>query len=143
MAVTDKAFYKQLGQRIAERRKALGMNQTQLADLFGISQQTMAKHENGTLRVAISMLPTLSEALGMSIKELIGVSAKKIAKPAAKKRGPTPRIQQQLEAVSALPRQATHGQPGTRLNAGAGQPLTRQRPAHSWALGMLCGEITG
>lgn len=104
MAVTDKAFYKQLGQRIVERRKALGMNQTQLADLFGISQQTMAKHENGTLRVAISMLPTLSEALGMSIEELIGVSAKKIAKPAAKKRGPTPRIQQQLEAVSALPR---------------------------------------
>jgi len=104
VAVTDKAFYLQLGQRIALRRKALGMNQTQLADLLGVAQQTMAHYEGGVARVAIAMLPTLSEALGMSIEELIGISTKKAAKPATKKRGPTPRIQEQLDAVSALPR---------------------------------------
>jgi hypothetical protein len=40
----------------------------------------------------------------MSLEELLGIAPKKAAKPAAKKRGPTPRIQQQLEAVGALPR---------------------------------------
>jgi len=104
VAVTDKAFYKQLGQRIAERRKALGMNQTQLADLLGVAQQTMAHYEGGVARVAVAMLPILSDALGLSLEELIGVQPKKAARPAAKKRGPAPRIQQQLEAVAALPR---------------------------------------
>jgi transcriptional regulator with XRE-family HTH domain len=104
VAATDKAYYQQLGRRIAERRKALGMNQTQLADLLGVAQQTMAHYEGGVARVAVAMLPTLCEALGLSLEELLGVEAKKAAKPAPKKRGPTPRIQQQIEAVRALPR---------------------------------------
>lgn len=104
VAATDKSFYRQLGQRIAERRRALDMNQTQLADLLGIAQQTMAHYENGKLRVAVAMLPTIAEALDVSIEMLIGVDTKKPTKPAASKRGPTPKIQQQLEALSALPR---------------------------------------
>lgn len=102
VAVSDRAFYQQLGLRIATRRKALGMNQTQLAELFGLTQQTMAKYESGQLRVDVAMLAQLSDTLGLSIEELIG--RKKSTKPTAQKRGPTPRIQQQLEAVSALPR---------------------------------------
>ena len=104
VAATDKAFYQQLGQRIAERRKALGMNQTQLADRLGISQQTMANYEIGKLRVAIAMLPVLSDALGLPVEAIIGIGGKKLPKPGPSKRGPTPQIQRQLEAVSALPR---------------------------------------
>lgn len=104
VAVSDRAFYQQLGLRIANGRKALGMNQTQLADLFGITQQTMAKYESGQLRVDVAMLPQLSDTLGLSIEELIGRERKKNAARPTVKRGPTPRIQQQLEAVSALPR---------------------------------------
>lgn len=104
VAATDKTFYRQLGQRIAEQRKALGMNQTQLADLLGIAQQTMAHYENGKLRVAVAMLPTIADTLGLSIETLIGIDTKKPARTTASKRGPTPKIQQQLEAVSALPR---------------------------------------
>jgi transcriptional regulator with XRE-family HTH domain len=104
VAATDKTFYRQLGQRIAERRRALGMNQTQLADQLGIAQQTMAHYENGKLRVAVAMLPTISQALDLSIETLIGLDTRKPAKTAANKRGPTPLIQRQLEAVSALPR---------------------------------------
>lgn len=104
MAVSDRAFYQQLGLRIANGRKALGMNQTQLADVFGITQQTMAKYESGQLRVDVAMLPQLSDTLGLSIEELIGRDSKKNTARSALKRGPTPRIQQQLEAVSTLPR---------------------------------------
>jgi transcriptional regulator with XRE-family HTH domain len=104
VAVTDKDFYKRLGQRIAERRKALGMNQTQLADVLGVAQQTMAHYEGGVARVAVAMLPMLADTLNLSIDQLIGTASKKATKPKSSKRGPTPRIQQQLEALSTLPR---------------------------------------
>lgn len=104
MAVTDKTYYVKLGRRIGERRKALAMNQTQLAELLGISQQTMANYEAGIVRVAIAMLPTLAHTLGLTIEELIGADNKKAAKPKPTKRGPAPKIQQQLERLSTLPK---------------------------------------
>ena len=97
-ATVDKAYYRQLGQRIAERRKALGMTQVQLAEHLGVAQQTMAHYEGGTLRIAVALLLPLSSLLGMSLEELVGTSAK------PGKRGPAPRLQQQLEQVSRLPR---------------------------------------
>ncbi len=97
-ATVDKAYYRQLGQRIAERRKAQGMTQTQLAEHLGIAQQTMAHYEGGTLRIAVALLSPLSTVLGMSLEELVGVPAK------PGKRGPAPKLQQQLEQVSRLPR---------------------------------------
>lgn len=36
MAVTDKAFYAQLGQRITDARKAQGMTQVQLAEMIAL-----------------------------------------------------------------------------------------------------------
>jgi hypothetical protein len=45
------------------------------------------------------MLPRLARALGVSIEVLIGEDQR----PAAK-RGPTPKLQQQLERLSALPK---------------------------------------
>lgn len=97
-ATIDKAYYRQLGQRIAERRKALGMTQVQLAEQLGIAQQTMAHYEGGTLRIAVALLPLLSTILGLSLEELVGIRAK------PGKRGPAPKLQRQLEQVSRLPR---------------------------------------
>jgi len=97
-ATVDKAYYRQLGQRIAERRKALGLTQTQLAEQLGIAQQTMAHYEGGTLRIAVALLSPLSTTLGMSLEELVGVPTK------PGKRGPAPKLQQQLERVAALPK---------------------------------------
>jgi len=99
MAAKEKAFYAQLGRRIAERRKVQGITQVELAKLLGIAQQTMAHYEGGVSRVAVSHLPTLANALGVSIEELLGENAKR-----SSKRGPAPKIQQQLERVSALPK---------------------------------------
>ncbi|MGH8323787.1 MAG: transcriptional regulator, partial [Steroidobacteraceae bacterium] len=49
-------------------------------------------------RVPVSNLPKIAKLLGVSIEELIGEEAK------PGKRGPAPKIQQQMERVSALPK---------------------------------------
>jgi transcriptional regulator with XRE-family HTH domain len=98
VAVTDKAFYVQLGQRITEARKAQGLTQTQVAEAVGIAQQTLAHYEGGKLRVAVALLAPLAQALGVSVEELVGAPTKR-----AGKRGPTPKLQQQIERLSDLP----------------------------------------
>ncbi len=102
IAVTpaDKAFYQALGQRIAERRKAQDLTQQQLAERLGVSQQTLAHYEVGRLRIAVAMLSTLAKELDVAVEDLLGEPTK----PSKHKRGPTPRLQQQLEQISQLPR---------------------------------------
>ncbi len=76
------------------------MTQTQLADALGIAQQTMAHYEGGKLRIPVALLSTMATLLAVSIEAIIGEPAK-----AAKgKRGPTPRLQRQMELISQLPR---------------------------------------
>lgn len=98
VVITDKKFYAALGLRLAERRKALGLTQQQLADSIGIAQQTLAHYEVGRLRVAAALLPAFSKALGLSLDELFGEAAK------AGKRGPAPKLQEQIERIGSLPR---------------------------------------
>ena len=100
--ITDKTYYRELGRRIAERRKAVGMTQVELAKVLGIAQQTMAHYEGGTLRVAVALLPPLASTLDLTLEELVGSEAKS-AKTKGK-RGPAPKIQQQLEQIEALPK---------------------------------------
>jgi len=95
----DRAFFVQLGSRIAELRKNASITQVQLAELLDISQQTMNAYEMGHRRVPVSALPHLARALGVSVEELLGDDA-----AAARKRGPAPRLQQQIERIQQLPR---------------------------------------
>ena len=99
MSSKDKPFFKSLGARIAQLRKEQGLTQAELAQRLGIAQQTLAHYEVGRLRVAASMLPKLGEILGATVEELIGQAPAR----AGAKRGPVPRLQQQLERLSALP----------------------------------------
>jgi len=99
MTSDEAAFFRQLGGRIAERRKAQHLTQAQLGELVGVTQQQIASFEIGRRRIPVSTLPLLAKALDTSIEELIGGDAKRNAK-----RGPAPKIQQQLERVSQLPR---------------------------------------
>jgi transcriptional regulator with XRE-family HTH domain len=100
--VTDKTYYRALGRRIAERRKALGITQVELAKVLGIAQQTMAHYEGGTLRVAVALLPPLARTLGLSFEDLVGSEA--TSAKTKGKRGPPPKIQQQLQQIEALPK---------------------------------------
>jgi transcriptional regulator with XRE-family HTH domain len=101
MAPDDKLFYQKLGQRIAQFRKAQGLTQQQLAEVLGISQQTMAHYEVGRLRIAVAMLPPLTKALGITIEELLEEEKPKATKG---KRGPTSVLERQIEQISHLPR---------------------------------------
>ncbi|MGH8702666.1 MAG: helix-turn-helix domain-containing protein [Burkholderiales bacterium] len=98
MTHDEKKFFRDLGARIAQLRRDQNLTQQQLAELTGMSQQSVASWEVGRLRIAVSMLPHLAKVLGVSIEALIG----KEEQPA--KRGPTPKLQQQMERISQLPR---------------------------------------
>jgi transcriptional regulator with XRE-family HTH domain len=100
MAASDRAFYERLGQRLAERRKARGITQVQLAERLGVAQQTLAHYEGGTVRIAIATLADAAQALDTTVETLLGSAAAK----AGGKRGPAPKIQQQLEKIEALPK---------------------------------------
>ncbi len=99
MTQDEKVFFKQLGTRIAALRKDQGMTQVQLAELLGLTQQMVASYEVGRRRVPVSLLAQIAETLTVSLEELIG---KKDAQPA--KRGPAPKLQQQIERIQRLPR---------------------------------------
>jgi transcriptional regulator with XRE-family HTH domain len=99
MAANDKAFFVELGKRIAQARKDHGMTQQQLAEELGIAQQTLAHYEGARLRVPASLLPQLAAILGVPVEALIGQPVKRAAK-----RGPAPKLQQHMERISQLPK---------------------------------------
>jgi len=98
MTHDDKAFFKQLGARIASLRNEHGLTQTQLAETLDLTQQMVASYEVGRRRVPVSLLPAIAAALAVSLEELIG------KKEAPAKRGPAPKLQQQIERIQKLPR---------------------------------------
>lgn len=100
MTPTDKQFYQTLGQRIACYRKAHGLTQRQLAEILGISQQTLAHYEVGRLRVAVVMLPQLAQAMKISVETLLQTETS----TAKTQRGPAFKLQQQIEQIQQLPR---------------------------------------
>jgi len=94
----DWEFFKELGQRVAQLRKEQGLTQIQLAELLNISQQLVASYEAGRRRIPVSMLPALAQALAVTVEDLLGKNHTVV------KRGPTPKLQRQLEQISRLPR---------------------------------------
>jgi len=94
----DAKFFRDLGVRLTQLRKAQGLTQIQFAKLLQVSQQQIASYEVGRRRIPISMLPTLAKILGTSFENLLGIAN------GVTKRGPTPLLQQQLEQLSHLPR---------------------------------------
>ena len=97
MTHDERAFFKAFGTRIAVLRKESGITQVQLAEAMDVSQQTVASWEVGRRGVPVSNLPLLARTLGVSVEALIGEKA------APAKRGPTPKLQQQVERLSRLP----------------------------------------
>ncbi|WP_194975298.1 helix-turn-helix domain-containing protein [Aquiflexum lacus] len=57
-----------LGETIKRRRKELGITQPHLAELAGISTNTLYKLERGQSNPSLEVLNKLFEVLGMEIK---------------------------------------------------------------------------
>lgn len=102
MAITteEREFFVTLGERIAQLRKARSMTQTQLAAALGVAQQTLQAYEAGSRRIPVSALPTVARTLAVSLEVLFGEDQH----AARARRGPVPKWQQQIEAVSKLPK---------------------------------------
>ena len=62
---------KQTGSIIAQKRKELGLKQTQLAEILNVSNRTVSKWENGDGFPDITLLPEISNTLGISIDFLL------------------------------------------------------------------------
>ena len=60
------------GQRFSRLRKQRGLTQEELGEKFGISGQAVSKWENDASMPDISILPDLSDVLGVSLNELLG-----------------------------------------------------------------------
>lgn len=99
MAAKDKAFYEQLGRRIAEARKTANITQVELAATLGIAQQTLAHYEGGVSRIPVALLSAVASAVSAPIEDLLGLDEKR-----SSKRGPAPKLQQQLERITQLPK---------------------------------------
>lgn len=94
----ERAFFKRLGARVAELRKVRDITQVQVAKHLGVSQQTANAYETGYRRIPVSALSPLARYLGVSLDELVGETAQ------SPKRGPTPKLQRQIEQIQKLPR---------------------------------------
>lgn len=94
----ERAFFARLGARIAQLRKEQGITQVQLAGQLGVSQQTITAYEVGRRRIQVSALPVIAQALGVTVEALVAET------PKPGKRGPAPKLQQQLERLQTLPK---------------------------------------
>lgn len=63
-----------VGQRIRARRNELGISQTTLADVIGVTFQQVQKYEKGVNRVGASRLHEIAAALETTLTALLGES---------------------------------------------------------------------
>lgn len=99
ISIEERAFFLDLGARVAQLRKLRGITQVQLAEQLGVSQQTLQAYEVARRRVPVSSLRTLARTLSASLEELLGEEPS-----TTRKRGPAPRLQAHMERISQLPK---------------------------------------
>ncbi|GAB7541664.1 helix-turn-helix domain-containing protein [Cupriavidus sp. 8B] len=99
ISTEERDFFVALGERITTFRKARGITQVQLAEVLGVSQQTIQAYEVGRRRIQVSALPVVARTLSVSLEELFGEG-----NSAQRKRGPVPKWQQHIESISQLPK---------------------------------------
>ncbi len=57
-----------IGSQLKERRKTLGITQSDLAEMAGVSKNTLYKIETGQTNPTLKMLGKIAEILGMELK---------------------------------------------------------------------------
>ena len=104
MSPDEHAYFQTVGARIAQARKDADLTQVQLAERLGIPQPQLASYEVGRRRVPVSMLPRLARVLDAPIEELIREEEAPAPDQGRTRRGPASRLEQQLDAISLLPK---------------------------------------
>lgn len=62
---------KKIGQFIAQLRREKGLTQEALGERLGVTNKTVSRWENGNYMPDVSLLPALSEELGVGVNELL------------------------------------------------------------------------
>ena len=92
---------KKTGALIAERRKALGLTQKELAGRLLISDKAVSKWETGAGYPEVTMLPLLAETLGITVDELLAGEVRADA-PEPEQAAPQPSDIQRAYAAEKL-----------------------------------------
>ncbi|MFQ6841121.1 MAG: helix-turn-helix domain-containing protein [Agathobaculum sp.] len=92
---------KKTGALIAERRKALGLTQKELAGRLIVSDKAVSKWETGAGYPEVTMLPLLAETLGITVDELLAGEVRADA-PAPEQAAPQPSDVQRAYAAEKL-----------------------------------------
>ena len=92
---------KKNGALIAERRKALGLTQKELAGRLIVSDKAVSKWETGAGYPEVTMLPLLAETLGITVDELLAGEVRADA-PAPEQAAPQPSDVQRAYAAEKL-----------------------------------------
>jgi transcriptional regulator with XRE-family HTH domain len=79
-----------LSKILVERRQALALTQTALADLVGVSQQALGKWEAGTSTPRPSYVPRLAEVLGVAAEIIVAAKMAQAQKTLLKNEGIAP-----------------------------------------------------
>lgn len=64
--------YTDVGDRIRDARKRLGLNQEELAELARLNRVTIAKYESGKVEPGAQALSRIADALEVTVDELLG-----------------------------------------------------------------------
>ncbi|HLS69394.1 MAG TPA: helix-turn-helix transcriptional regulator [Kiloniellales bacterium] len=91
-----------IGRRIRERRIALGMSQSALAERLGITFQQVQKYERGGNRVSGSRLWDISRALAVDVSHFFEGLGKNADNAAANVEEELPLSRQSLEVARAI-----------------------------------------
>jgi len=94
----NRKFFEDLGERIVNRRKELGMTQTELGEMVGVTQQVIASYETARRQIPAWRVTELAKALDMPLEALMGLHAR------APKRGPKSVLEKQVSALQRLPK---------------------------------------
>lgn len=70
----SRQYFKALGARITELRKAHDMTQAELARATGVSQQTVFAYELGDRRVSVLMLVKFAGLFQIPVEQLMGIA---------------------------------------------------------------------
>jgi len=96
----NKKISKYIRERIKERKRQLGLNQTELAKKADITQAALSQIDNGVRTPSLLVLKKLAKALNVNIEELI--DEPKYRKPGDKKLHNFYEKYQVLDALSEI-----------------------------------------
>jgi len=71
----NEALAVRVGGRVKELRRQRGITQLALAEVIGVEPETVSRLERGTALPSLEKLENVSDALGVSLAELVGHSS--------------------------------------------------------------------